>query len=105
MGPGGGSGEARLLGDGNEVLELAELHGTRLELFLTQAIDTTVRGFVYEARGTSTPAASLQAGERTVRRLTERSMIPAAFLNADPGDLPAWLPEARSAVDSLLTRR
>jgi uncharacterized protein YbjT (DUF2867 family) len=85
--------------------ELAELHGTRLELFLTQAIDTTVRGFVYEARGTSTPTASLQAGERTVRRLTARSMIPAAFLNADPGDLTAWLTEARAAVDSLLTRR
>jgi hypothetical protein len=85
--------------------ELAALHGTRLELFLTQAIDTTVRGFVYEARGTSTPAAVLDAGERTVRGLTERSLIPAAFLNADPGSLRAWLPEARAAVDALLTRR
>jgi hypothetical protein len=84
--------------------QLAELHGTRLELFLTQAIDTTVRGFLYEASGTSTPASALRAGERTVRRLTERNVIPAAFLNADPGDPRAWLAEARSAVDALLTR-
>jgi uncharacterized protein YbjT (DUF2867 family) len=85
--------------------ELAELHGTRLELFVTQAIDTTVRGFVYEARGTSTPTACLRAGERTVRRLTERNSIPVAFLDADPDDLPAWLSEARAAVDVLLTPR
>jgi hypothetical protein len=85
--------------------ELAALHGTRLELFLTQAIDTTVRGFVYEARGTSTPAALLREGERTVREMTERSVIPAAFLNADPDDQRAWLPEARAAVDALLARR
>lgn len=82
--------------------ELAEMHGTRLELFLTQAIDTTVRGFVYEARGTSTPEACLQAGERTVRRLAERSMIPAVFLRTPPSDVDAWLREARGALDALL---
>ncbi len=38
-----------------EQQELTELHTRRLEFFLTQMIDTTVRGFVYEARG-STPA-------------------------------------------------
>jgi uncharacterized protein YbjT (DUF2867 family) len=85
--------------------ELAELQGPRLELFLTQAIDTTVRGFIYEARGTSTPSALLRAGEMTVRRLTERSLIPAAFLTADPSELRSWLADARSAVASLLTRR
>jgi hypothetical protein len=81
------------------------LFTTRLELFLTQAIDTTVRGFIYEARGTSTPAEVLAEGERTVRTLTERSAIPAAFLTCDPDDVGAWLAEARAAVDSLLTRR
>src|ERR1039457_6502743 len=39
------------------------LHTSRLEFFLTQAIDTTVRGFVYEARGTTTPADVLREGE------------------------------------------
>jgi uncharacterized protein YbjT (DUF2867 family) len=83
--------------------ELAALHRSRLELFLTQAIDTTVRGFVYEARGTSTPAADLREGERVVRRITERSMIPTVFLTADPADADAWQAAAGDALRSLLT--
>jgi hypothetical protein len=82
---------------------IEELFGTRLELFLTQAIDTTVRGFIYEARGSSTPAGLLAAGERTVRQMTERSAIPAAFLTADPEDIDAWLAQAQVAVDTLLS--
>ena len=31
--------------------ELAALHGSRLEFFLGQTIDTTVRGLIYEAAG------------------------------------------------------
>ncbi len=82
--------------------ELRELHGPRLEFFLTQAIDTTVRGFVYEARGSSTPADVLAAGELTVRRLTQRNVIPVAFLTADPNQLEDWLGDARMAVRTLL---
>jgi hypothetical protein len=82
--------------------ELGALHGTRLEFFLTQAIDTTVRGFVYEARGTSTPQELLLAGARRARVLLERNAIPAAFLDADPADPAAWLAQARAAVGSLL---
>jgi hypothetical protein len=37
--------------------QLRELHTSRLRFFLTQAIDTTVRGIVYEARAGATPAA------------------------------------------------
>jgi hypothetical protein len=88
-------------GTGSEE-ELAALHGPRLELFLTQAIDTTVRGFLYEARGSTTPASVLEEGERTVRRMTAQSSIPAAFLTADPRDDDAWLADARSALRSLL---
>lgn len=84
--------------------ELRALYSERLEFFLTQAIDTTVRGFVYEARGTTTPAEVLLAGERIVRALTERNAIPAAFLTDDPNDVAAWLSGARAAVESLLTR-
>lgn len=83
--------------------ELEALHSHRLEFLLTQAIDTTVRGFVYEARGTTTPPAALSAGERIVRALTERNAIPVAYLSADPGDTAAWLADARSAIGSLLT--
>jgi hypothetical protein len=84
--------------------ELAALHATRLEFFLTQAIDTTVRGFIYEARGTSTAADQLLAGEQIVRTLTERNSIPVAFLRADPEDRDAWAAAAAAAVAGLLTR-
>jgi hypothetical protein len=78
--------------------ELDELHGARLRQFLAQAIDTTLRGFVYEA-----PASSAAAGgEPAVHALGRRNAIPAAIVRADPGDLGAWLPAARAAVQSLL---
>jgi uncharacterized protein YbjT (DUF2867 family) len=81
--------------------ELASLHTTRLELFLTQAIDTTVRGVLYEAGGSGGPLAARVAGEEIARRLTERNRIPAALVRADPrGEL--WLPEALAAVESFL---
>jgi uncharacterized protein YbjT (DUF2867 family) len=83
--------------------ELRELHTSRLRFFLTQAIDTTVRGFVYEARGTASPPGLLAEGEQIVRELTEQNAIPAAFLTSDPADDAAWLAEARGAIDSLLS--
>jgi hypothetical protein len=82
--------------------QLAELHGTRLEFFLTQAIDTTVRGILYEARGTSVPASVLAAGEQLARRMTRLNQIPLACLEVDPSDTDAWVSSAHAAVDSLL---
>jgi hypothetical protein len=80
--------------------ELSALHGSRLEFFMTQAIDTTVRGVVYEAGG----GAMLAGGELIVRALAERNSIPTAFLNADPHDYDGWLADALAAVASLLSR-
>jgi hypothetical protein len=85
--------------------ELRDLHIVRLQFFLTQAIDTTVRGFVYEARGATTPAAILAEGERIVRSTAQRNAIPTAFLTANPEDLPDWLDTARAAIASLLAPR
>jgi hypothetical protein len=81
---------------------LDALHGSRLEYFLTQAIDTTVRGFLYEASGTAVPPRALLAGERIVRSLGERNVIPVAILRADPGEQDAWMTEACNAVERLL---
>jgi hypothetical protein len=78
------------------------LHGSRLEFFLGQAIDTTVRGFVYEASGTTVPGVLLARGERLVRTLGERNAIPVAILTADPRHAGAWLAQAHASVDSLL---
>ncbi|HUB73148.1 MAG TPA: hypothetical protein VL979_03810 [Solirubrobacteraceae bacterium] len=99
--------------------ELEALHGPRLRLFVTQTIDTAVRGLVYEARGAAGAQALIAGGERAVRELAERNAIPVAFLTADPcgargwggSDEPAgagqserWLADARGAVGRLLSR-
>ena len=88
---------------------LAALHSSRLEFFLGQVIDSTVRGFVYEAAGMvgdgAVPADVLAGGERIVRRIAERSEIPIRFLRADPGEADLWLEDARAAIDALLLGR
>ena len=78
--------------------QLAELHGRRLEFFLTQAIDTTVRGILYET-GTSQ---ELAAGEQLARRLTVLNQIPLACVHEEAGDGRAWTEAARRSIDSLL---
>jgi uncharacterized protein YbjT (DUF2867 family) len=81
--------------------QLRALHGSRLEFFLGQTIDTTVRGFVYEAAG-SAPADALAGGARIARALTARNSIPLALLSVDPADEESWLEDARRAIGSLL---
>ncbi len=82
--------------------EVEALHGTRLEFFLTQAIDTTVRGFIYETAGAGIPSEVGARGQEIVRRLAARNAIPVAFLSAQRGGGDAWLGEARAAVAALL---
>ena len=78
------------------------LHGPRLEMLLDRLVDTTVRGFVYEARGT-VPAETLAAGSELVRRACERSRVPFVLLDAPPGEPGAWLSSALAAVERLVT--
>jgi hypothetical protein len=92
-----------LLGSARGTLEeLRALHGPRLEFFATQAIDTTVRGLIYEACGTTVPSATLRSGMDVVREIAERNAIPLAFLTSDPADADAWGAEARAAVGVLI---
>jgi hypothetical protein len=81
--------------------QVAALHGPRLEMMLSKAIDSTVRGVVYEAAGSAGPAA-FATGVRELRRTCERNEIPFAVLDADPADADAWAAAARAAVDRLL---
>jgi hypothetical protein len=82
------------------------LHGPRLEAFVRLLIDTTVRGFIYEAPVAALPAgraAELAAeGERIVRGLAERNAIPRAVIRVDPREGERWLQAARAAVGGLL---
>jgi hypothetical protein len=84
-----------------EAEQVRALHTARLEFFLTQTIDTTVRGFLYEAAGT-VPRDLLAAGELTARAIGTRNAIPVAALSADPDDVQAWLTAARAAIGGLL---
>jgi hypothetical protein len=107
--------------------QVQALHGSRLELFLQQLIDSTVRGFVYEApalapladsapvdvvapdpdtgavgAGAVVARAILADGRQIARTLAWRNAIPLSVLAADPRDLEGWLRDARAAVGTLL---
>jgi uncharacterized protein YbjT (DUF2867 family) len=84
--------------------QLSALHSTRLEMLLTKIVDTTIRGVVYEARG-SLDDGLLEAGAARVRAFGERSLAGCALLDADPEDHAAWLAAAVAAVDQLLAER
>jgi uncharacterized protein YbjT (DUF2867 family) len=84
--------------------EVRALHASRLEFFLGQVIDTTVRGFVYETAGT-VPGDALAEGERIVRMVAERNAIPTAFIEADPRAPEIWLNDAHGAINELLASR
>jgi hypothetical protein len=79
---------------------LCELHGPRLRSFIGQAIDTTMRGFVYEAPG-SVGSEMLREGERIAVDACSYNEIPLAVLREDP-QASGWQREARYAVDNLL---
>jgi hypothetical protein len=111
-----------LAGARGEPQQLRALHSSRLELFLTQAIDTTVRGFVYDATvpgedrgldpdrgGDGVTPEQLARGARIVARLTALNAIPVAVLSAHgpAGSRPssAWIDRAGAAIDELLSGR
>ncbi len=83
--------------------QLRALHSARLRAFLESAIDTTVRGVLYEAVGSSMPAGSRAEGERIAREIAHRNSIPLAILHADPADKSLWLEQARVGLSALLT--
>ncbi len=81
--------------------EVRAWHGARLEAFMRQLVDSSARGFVYEAGG-SAPAAVRAEGARLARDLAARNAIALAVLERDPRDVVAWLAQARAATLSLL---
>jgi len=82
--------------------QLRELHGSRLEGFVRQLVDTTVRGFIYEAAGSGAGARAVAAGQPVARALAERNAIPMLALSVDPAHVTEWLARARDAVRGLL---
>lgn len=84
---------------------VAALHGPRLEQFLGSAVDSTLRGFVYEAGGTAVARETLDEGERIVRDVGAKNEIPVAVLRCDPTEEDCWLEEVGQAIDTLLGSR
>jgi hypothetical protein len=85
--------------------EVSALHGSRLALFLRYVIDTTVRGFVYDACAGALREQLLEEGAQITRSLTRRNAIPARVL-ACPGEAgradARWVAAAREAIEGLL---
>ena len=79
------------------------LHGPRLEMLLTRLVDTTMRGIVYEARGTA-DSEVLQGGARRVAAFCEDARIPYVLLDADPDEYQRWTTAAAAAVEQVLER-
>lgn len=71
------------------------LDGSSPERFLLRSVDSSMRGFVYQAGD----------WERSVSETAARNSIPTVALMADPDDLDAWLAQAREAFNSLLEGR
>jgi hypothetical protein len=91
-----------LLGDASGAdEELAALHGARLEAFLREAVDSTMRGFVYEAAG-SVGEERLRTGASIAASLAARNAIPLATIETSPRQRELWLSEADEAIGSLL---
>ena len=78
------------------------LHESRLDFFVTQTIDTTVRGLVYEAAGSVAPA-TLAAGRKLICEKAAFNAIPLRVLDADPGDRDCWCEQVRTAIAELLS--
>jgi hypothetical protein len=98
-----------LAGAHGEVEQVESLHGSRLEFFLGQAIDTTVRGLIYDAapseQGVEAPV--LASGEKIVHSLAQLNAIPVAVLDAKvaKGGDEAWIAAAARAVEVFLAGR
>jgi hypothetical protein len=80
---------------------VAAIHGPRLERFMEEIVDTPVRGVVYEAEG-SVSRDVLRRGEEIVRAAAERWRIPVAVVDADPGEVDAWLNAMAAAAEGLI---
>jgi hypothetical protein len=103
-----------LAGASGAAEDVRELHASRLERFMRQLIDTTVRGFIYEAslpraeardalpgRISAVPARVLAEGAQVVRAMGAQHAIPVVVIERAETE-QAWLQRMHAAVRSLL---
>jgi len=80
---------------------VAALHGPRLRSLIEALVDTPVRGLVYEAAGSVSPAL-LGQGAEIVREGAETWRMPVQVIEQDPADGSAWVTEMSAAVAAVL---
>jgi uncharacterized protein YbjT (DUF2867 family) len=85
-------------------VDLAAIHGPRLEGLLERLVDTPVRGFIYEGVGT-VDSDLLEGGAGLVRRAQETWRIPVAVTETSRERGPQWVEELETTVIELLARR
>jgi hypothetical protein len=84
--------------------ELTAWHGALLEAFMRQMLDSSARGFLYEAAGGA--RAELRAqGERLATDFAARHAIAFALIESETGSDGTWLEDALAATLSLLEPR
>ncbi len=71
------------------------LDGSSPERFLLGSVDSSMRGFLYQAGDR----------ERLVSETAARNSIPVAILTADPADIDVWLAQALGGIGALLEGR
>ena len=82
--------------------ELVEaVNAPRLERVLEKLVDTPVRGFVHERRGTVGEDV-LARGAALVADAAERWRIPVGAIDAEPADHDDWVETAAAAVTGLI---
>ncbi len=86
--------------------ELRDLHVSRLSAFLGASVDSTMRGFLYEApaagSGVAAQAYAIGEGRQSVEEVAARNAISAIALTADPRDPDSWQRAARAALSPYL---
>lgn len=79
--------------------ELAAIHGPRLDRVLERLVETPVRGFVYDGKGSVDPIL-LARGKEAVEAVSETWEMPVACLLVDPFDDETWEDPMRIWADS-----
>lgn len=69
--------------------ELSAIHGPRLDRVLERLVETPVRGFVYDGKGSIDPIL-LARGKEAVEAASETWNIPVSCLLVDPVDDETW---------------
>jgi hypothetical protein len=81
--------------------ELSAIHGSRLERFMERLIETPVRGFVYEMKGTVNPIL-LEHGNEVIEAAGDTWRVGVSSVFVDPRDPHDWAEIMAGAATGLI---